>query len=64
MTKKHFEAIAKLISSEVASGRKYEHSALYCLKRMAFGMADLFAQENPRFDKIRFLKASGLEVES
>jgi hypothetical protein len=66
MTKKHFAAIAELIRAEVdALGCDSpthpfvrEHRTAV---RIAEGIADLCARENPNFDRGRFLRACGLQ---
>jgi hypothetical protein len=53
-TKKHFEAIAKLIKESNAE-TKYG---------VAQDLAELFSEDNPRFDGARFFKACGILLES
>lgn len=50
MTKRHFIAIAKIL----AAGKGPERD------RIANALADVFASDNPRFDRARFLKAAGV----
>lgn len=57
MTRKHFEAIAKMLRAaredmEMARGKHM----LLC-----YMFADWLRGENPNFDKARFLKACGME---
>lgn len=54
MTKRHFEAIAKILAT--ADGMYEYHTKVY----IANQLADYFEQENPRFDRDRFLKAAGV----
>lgn len=63
MTKKHFEAIAAILNSFYIVPRGVPSRALEAaaVSGIAEEMADLFAQENPRFDRARFLKACGVE---
>lgn len=69
LTKKHFIAIAREISSErdnalsiIAEGPVTEaeqRGRLAALENMAHSMCALFRAENPAFDQERFLKACG-----
>ena len=72
MARKHFEAIAGIINrldlSDTISPAMSEQSAHHYLVGnrdtidiLANNIADLFPQENPRFDRERFLKACGVE---
>lgn len=58
VSKKHFEAIA----AELHAARKLDSNppARQAVERVAEGLANIFARENPRFDRARFLKACGL----
>jgi hypothetical protein len=59
MTKRHFEAIAKILKD--ARGDAIANSeAPYQVSDVALAMADYFGEENPRFDRARFLTACGL----
>lgn len=56
MTKKHYEAIAKIFahhSTEYASCEAYK--VITCKL-----LADYFAQDNPKFNRDRFLTACGV----
>jgi hypothetical protein len=55
MTKKHYEAIASIIEY-------YAHDTTV-YNALANRLADYFAQDNPKFDRQRFLKACGIEVD-
>lgn len=57
MTKKHYEAIACEISFLFGRNRT-------CAEIIAHRLADYFQQDNPRFDRERFLKACGIEQET
>lgn len=64
MSRKHFVMVAARIKrtlDETANGVNpaAERSVLTFL---AWGLAQDFAAENPRFDRARFLKACGLEA--
>jgi hypothetical protein len=53
MSKKHFIAIAKIISGEKRIGNS-------SIDTVAKAMADYFSQENPNFDRSRCLAACGI----
>lgn len=55
MTRKHFEAIAALLDRERSLNNGGDGSVF----AIAEAMADLFAKENPRFDRDKFLTACG-----
>ena len=62
MTKKHYEAIAKVINDERGVYLiKNSVPALSVLYYTAVNLADFFALDNPRFDRTRFLQACGIE---
>lgn len=52
--RRHYEAIAELIREHVGLGDMER-------LRLAEDFADRLARDNPRFDRSRFLKASGAE---
>lgn len=67
MTKKHYESIAASIKSEIEKTGKDGWESPFAAKvwktaheTTALNMADIFAADNPRFDKSRFLAACGL----
>lgn len=53
-TKQHFIALAKLLKETDANSKQ----------QLALEMAKLFKEDNSKFDCKRFLKASGLVLES
>lgn len=55
MTKKHFIAIAALIKKLKDEPGTNE----YTLRYTAIGLAGVFEQANPLFDRAKFLKAAG-----
>jgi hypothetical protein len=57
MTKKHYIAIAKIIAEQaaLANQRQGAEQAVARLCGVANGLADLFANDNPSFDKSRFV---------
>lgn len=61
VSKKDFEAIAKVIKQERDTAIEHDqHGARMGISAVAFGVAAHFAQENPRFDRDRFLAACGI----
>jgi len=52
MTRRHFKIIADIVKL---------HGTSPTAKAMALDFAIAFKKENPRFDKVRFLNACGLE---
>lgn len=57
MTKKHFEQVARIF--QAYDYFPPESSEAVLLEHFARDLAHMFAQENPRFDRERFLKACG-----
>jgi hypothetical protein len=55
MTKKHFEAIARVLRGEAKGARTYEASV--AIEDVTYALAALFAAENPRFNRDLFLTA-------
>lgn len=70
MTRKHFEAIAAAIKSQldnsVAPGQTKvsQHTLGYRagIEAAAFQFARIAASDNPRFDTLRFLSACGINL--
>ncbi len=64
MTKKHAAVIAAVIAAErkmaTSVSRTGERTMLNSTARIANELADLFAEDNPRFDRYRFLAAAGV----
>ena len=60
MTRKDYVAIADLIDELYSSGECDNNT----LEEVARGIARLCARGNERFDRIRFLEACGIEVQS
>lgn len=64
MTRKHFEALAKLIANaerKLMRGDLIHDAAVtQTLDIIATDLADFCAAQNPRFDRARFLSACGL----
>lgn len=57
MTKKHFKAIAEIIKENAT---KEKVAARLTCADVAYDLCRYFQQENPRFDREKFLKACGL----
>lgn len=66
MTKKHYEETAAIFREQLAViatdvPGEYEPVAYDALRSMADALAGMFGRDNPRFEKTRFLDASGFE---
>lgn len=69
LTKKHYEAIAAIIGSTYNNAKLYtlpnykDTARARCetLEIAASRMADYFASDNPKFNRVRFLQACGVE---
>lgn len=61
MTRKDYELIAKVLKTQLELSRGFgEEDGEAAVKNIVFDlMADL-AKENPRFDRVRFLSACGV----
>ena len=62
MTKKHYEALARILSSQMCDAEM--ETCQHTVRLITRDIADYLATENPRFDRSRFLKACGLESAS
>ena len=58
MSRKHYIEVAKVIQDQMLlnGGQRTET----VLKAVAESLADMFKQDNPRFDRSRFMDACGL----
>lgn len=64
VTKKHYKAIAEIINYQVrynANADPNEDGSLMVCEDIAKELADYFAEDNPNFNRKKFLKACGLE---
>jgi len=61
LTKKHYEAIARIAKQWMDDAEQYDRESVDMVCWQACNLADYFAKDNPRFDRARFLKACGLE---
>jgi hypothetical protein len=57
MTKKQFEAIAKILGKRLAERQHAPIGEYETVEQIAADLADFFRNENPRFDGNRFLEA-------
>lgn len=68
MTRKHYRAIANIIklerSTEFAINDINMDATLDVLKNVANNLAGYFEQDNPKFNRQRFLDACGIEVDN
>lgn len=60
MTRKDYVKFAALFAGEVALSKQDGIVAEGTIKSIIYSTADIFAQDNPRFDRQKFYAASGL----
>lgn len=60
LNRKDYKAITEIVKKNTVRTSEI----MVCVKRanMVYDLADYFAQDNPRFDRDRFLEACGLRV--
>ena len=58
MSRKHYIAIAKVFAGDYACCKSDDERRV--VVGLALSLSDIFRQDNPRFDRIKFLKACGL----
>lgn len=58
ITRKHYKKIAEVIREE-ADAMGGNIGGYAAVTSLALTLADVFAEDNPRFDKQRFMKACG-----
>ena len=61
ITQKDFKAVAEIIRDSHHYDSCGQQMSNVCFKRAAKRFADYFATQNQRFDRNRFMKASGLD---
>jgi len=64
MNKKHFIAVAAEIRSQLEHAKNLGAStmvATHTVRVITSGLSNVFARQNPRFDRERFLAACGIE---
>lgn len=60
MTRKDYELIAKALKTQLELSRGFgEEDGEAAVKNIAHDLAEALALDNPRFDRARFLTASG-----
>jgi hypothetical protein len=64
MTKKHYEAIARILATHISAGKMRTVWEIEAGIAIARDLADYFASDNQRFDRVRFLTACGIERSS
>lgn len=57
MTKKQFEAVAKILGKRLAEKQRAPIGEYEVVEVLALDFAKYFAEQNPRFDEERFLEA-------
>jgi len=63
LSKKHYKAIAEIISQELDFATTIDGHCPNCkyrIKTLAENLADYFEEDNPRFDRQKFLRACEL----
>lgn len=65
MSKKHFIRIAAKFNEDLRTARVIQNSQIRisALLSLALGLCDIFADDNDRFDRERFLNACGFTAE-
>jgi hypothetical protein len=61
MIRKDFEMIASHIQGGIEYERSLDGAGLLALEALARGLANDLEDTNPHFDRVRFLKAAGVE---
>jgi len=56
LSRKHYQAVGEILSHFP------EGSPTASMSKMAESFADMFARDNPRFDRARFYEACGLGI--
>ncbi len=58
MTRKHFQKVAEVVAiTRAAYGRSDDLAGVQACDTIANGLADIFGEDNPNFDRGRFLRA-------
>lgn len=60
MTRKDYELMAKIIRAN--ADRCYESESIFVIKDVANDLATALKEDNPRFDRVRFVEACGFSV--
>lgn len=62
-TRKHFEKTAAILAGERALAQNSgNEGARLAVASITFSLADMFAQDNPRFDRAAFYRAAGMDA--
>lgn len=62
-SKKDYEAVAKILDQALGRAHGLGSEQERCsLTEVAYELANHFSQDNPRFDRSRFLAACGVQV--
>lgn len=59
-TRRHYKAIAEIMAWNKRLADQDETDSAWIVSHTADDLADCFTEDNPRFDRERFLKACGL----
>jgi hypothetical protein len=63
MTRKDYVKFAALFFGEMAIAKSQRSEvAMLAVRNIILSTADIFAQDNPRFDRARFYKAAGMNL--
>jgi hypothetical protein len=63
MTRKDYVKFAAMLAEELSIARQRSDNAVQAIRNVIFASADIFAQDSVRFDRQRFYRAAGLEVQ-
>ena len=61
LSRKHFIAISEVINRFMSADMRFQHSRDEAFSEFVEGLCYYFKQENPNFDRDRFVKACGFE---
>lgn len=61
MSRQHYEKMAAVLAAEIAVNAHNEE-AQRAVRNVAMSLADLFAQDNPRFNRAFFYAKAGVEL--
>ncbi len=59
MTRKHFQLIADILSTQLCAAQSGKLKAVDAIGGIAWDLAEALKNENPRFNRKRFLMACG-----
>jgi len=58
--KRHYQIVAKVLRTK-AKEEEENYGNSYVIEELSFDFCNIFAEDNPNFDKGKFLKACGAE---